>query len=157
MVPAINITNCFGTQRLNKGLCQVKQKCEFECVHLHVCVRAGVLCGAHSPPPLPSPAALSGQGGDHPFKMFLYYTPPGSFIDALLCLGSLMRPSQPRRASQPIGEHLRSVNDLFFSPPALSPRLCHIFTELNLNHCLIYASCTSASAETMQVKTKEAG
>lgn len=57
MVPAINITNCFGTQRLNKGLCQVKQKCEFECVHLHVCVRAGVLCGGLLPttatPPRP--------------------------------------------------------------------------------------------------------
>lgn len=78
-------------------------------------------------------------------------------MDALFCLRPLMRLAQPCLASQPIGGHLRSLNELFFSPLLLSYPLRSIFTELNLNHCLIYASRTSAAVETMQVKIMEPG
>lgn len=133
----------------------MRQKRVFVCVHLHMCMRAGVLC---SPAPYHPPLCPFKRRGDHPLKCF--YTTPhppplGSFTDALFCLSSLMRLAQPCLASQPIGEHLRSMNDLFFCPLLLSYHLRCISTELNLNHCLIYASHTSAAAETMQVKTME--
>lgn len=129
------------------------------CVHLYACMRVGVLC--KPAPHTPSPVLFQHKRGS-PFKMFLYSLPPTAPSRLFHWCLLLSQPSECLSfciASQQTGEYSRSLNDLFFSALPLSYNLRSIFTELNLNHRLIYASHTQVVPlpRPMQVKTMKPG